>query len=62
MILIISFLQRNKKKQTYKPDSVLTKVNSHHLSRRLVTQTLNLPTLLHWAGTLKRKFTWHCTA
>ncbi len=39
--------------QAYKPGSVphLTS-GPYHLSRRMVTHTLNLPTLLHRAGTL----------
>ena len=52
----------NKKKQTYKPDPVLTKVNSHHLSKNIVANIFYLPTLLYWAETLKHRFTWHCTA
>jgi hypothetical protein len=46
-----------KKKQTYKPSSVSTKVDPYHLSRQSITQLLHLPTLQHRAGTLKNWFT-----
>lgn len=41
--------------QAYKPGSVPDLTSGpYHLSRRMVTHTLNLPTLLHRAGTLSR--------
>jgi len=49
--------------QTYKPGSVAEASSApYHLSGRTVTRTLYLPTLLHRAGTLKRRFMWHFTA
>lgn len=49
--------------QTYKPGSVsIQKIDPYHLSGRTVARTLYLPTLLHRAGTLKRRFMWHFTA